>query len=105
MTHFSPMRNMGILFHYPIREYHEVMRTGFLSVARIMNAQPGVQASTYEEVETGALVAVTMYDSRSDVEASFRAVAAAGINPEYAPEQESRPRERHLLVRIEASNG
>jgi hypothetical protein len=35
------------------------VRTDFLRVAAIMNAQPGVEAMTYEEPETGALVAVT----------------------------------------------
>jgi hypothetical protein len=91
---------MGILFHYPKPEHQESMRAGFLGLARIMNAQPGVEAATYEETETGALVAVTRYDDRADVEAGFRAVAAAGIQPEYKSEFEARPRELHLLVRI-----
>jgi len=34
------------------------------------------------------------------VEAGFRAVAEAGIQPEYSPEREARPRQRHLLERI-----
>jgi hypothetical protein len=93
-------RYMGILFHFPKPEHQETMRAGFLTLAEIMNAQLGVEAATYEEAETGALVAVTRYDDRADVEAGFRAVAAAGIQPEYKPEQEARPRELHLLTRV-----
>ncbi len=91
---------LGILFHYPKPAFRDQMRSGFLRVAEIMNAQPGVDASTYEDPQTGALVAVTRYDDRADVEAGFQAVASAGIQVEYDPEEETRPRERHLLVRI-----
>ena len=95
------MSHLGILFHYPKPEYRETMLRGFLSVASIMNAQPDVEASTYEEGETGALVAVTRYESLEAVQAGFRAVAAAGIDPEHKPDRESRPRELHRLVLIQ----
>jgi len=97
----SAMSHLGILFHYPKPEYRETMLRGFLSVASIMNAQPGVEASTYEEGETGALVAVTRYESLEAVQAGFRDVAAAGIDPEHKPDRESRPRELHRLVLIQ----
>ena len=95
------MSHLGILFHYPKPEYRETMLRGFLSVASIMNAQPDVEASTYEEGETGALVAVTRYESLEAVQAGFRAVAAAGIDSEHKPDRESRPRELHRLVLIQ----
>ncbi|MBV9327899.1 MAG: hypothetical protein JO352_29650 [Chloroflexi bacterium] len=100
MTAEGSPRFMGILFHYPKPEHRAPMRADFLRVAAIMNAQPGVEAATYEEPETGALVAVTRYSDRANVEAGFRAVAEAGIQPEYSPEREARPRQRHLLERI-----
>ena len=96
----SAPRYLGVLFHYPKPAFREQMRSGFLRVAEMMNAQPGVEASTYEDPHTGALVAVTRYDDRADVEAGFRAVASAGIQVEYDAQAEERPRERHLLVRI-----
>ena len=95
------MSHLGILFHYPKSEYRETMLRGFLSVAKIMNAQPSVEASTYEEVETGALVAVTRFESLESIQAGFRAVAAAGIDPEHDPDRESRPRELHRMVLIQ----
>jgi hypothetical protein len=94
------MSHLGILFHYPKPEYREKMLNGFLSVAKIMNAQSGVEASTYEEVETGALVSVTRYESLEAIQAGFRAVAAAGINPD----RESRPRELHRMVLIQGQD-
>jgi hypothetical protein len=96
------MRHLGILFHYPRPEYRAAMLHGFLNVARIMNAQEGVEAGTYEEVETGALVAVTRYASLEAVQEGFRAVAAAGIDPEHKPDVEARPRELHRLVVVQA---
>jgi hypothetical protein len=96
----APPRYLGILFHYPKADIREEMRADFLRVAAIMNAQAGVQADTYEDPQSGALVAVTRYDDRAQVEAGFHAVAAAGIQVEYDPEAEERPRELHLLVRI-----
>jgi hypothetical protein len=96
-------RFMGILFHYPKPEHRDSMRTNFLRVGEIMNAQPGVEAMTYEEPATGALVAVTRYDNRADVEAGFRNVAAAGISFDYEAEFEAQPRERHLLERVPES--
>jgi hypothetical protein len=95
------MSHLGILFHYPRSEYRETILRGFLSIANIMNAQSGVEASTYEEGETGALVAVTKYDSLEAIQAGFRAVAAAGIDPEPNPDRESRPRELHRMVLIQ----
>jgi hypothetical protein len=95
------MSHLGMLFHYPKPEYRETMLHGFLSVANIMNAQSGVEASTYEEVETGALVAVTRYESLEAIQAGFRAVAAAGIDPEPKPDRESLPRELHRMVLIQ----
>ena len=89
-----------MLFHYPKPEYRETMLRGFLSVAKFMNAQSGVEASTYEEVETGALVAVTKYESLEGIQAGFRAVAAAGSDPEHNSDRESRPRELHRMVLI-----
>lgn len=95
------MSHLGMLFHYPKPEYRETMLSGFLSVAKIMNAQSGVEASTYEEVETGALVAVTRYESLEAIQAGFRAVAAEGIDPGHNPDRESRPRELHRMVLIQ----
>lgn len=96
----APPRYLGILFHYPKAHVREQMRADFLRVAQIMNAQPGVEATTYEDPQSGALVAVTRYDDRADVEAGFQAVAAAAIQVAYDADSEERPRERHLLVRI-----
>ena len=93
-------RYLGILFHFPKPAFRDASRSNFLRVAAIMNAQPGVDAQTYEDTETGALVAVTRYDDRANVEAGFRAVAAAGVQVAYDAEAEAQPRERHLLVRI-----
>lgn len=96
------LRHLGLLFHYPTPEARETMLQGFLSVAAIMNAQPGVQASTYEEVETGALVAVTRYESLEAVQAGFSAVAASGIDPAPKPDREAQPRELHRLLLIQS---
>jgi hypothetical protein len=93
-------RYLGILFHYPKAHTREQMRADFLRVAQIMNVQAGVEAITYEDPHSGALVAVTRYDDRADVEAGFQAVAAAGIQVAYDADAEERPRERHLLVRL-----
>jgi hypothetical protein len=95
------MSHLGILFHYPKPAVRDQMRTDFLKVAEVMNRQPGVQAETYEEPQTGALVAVTRYEDRADVEAGFRSVAEAGIQVEYDADAEEQPRVRHLLMRIQ----
>jgi hypothetical protein len=36
------------------------------------------------------------------VQAGFRALAAAGIDPEHKPEVEARPRQLHRLVLVQA---
>lgn len=95
------MSHLGMLFHYPKPEYRETVLRGFLSIAKIMNAQSGVEASTYEEGETGALVAVTKYDSLEAIQAGFRAVAATGIDPKPNSDRESRPRDLHCMVLIQ----
>jgi hypothetical protein len=92
-----------MLFHYPRPEFREEFKRGMTRLAEVINTQSGIQASCWEDPSSGALVAVSTYESDDARESAFRAVAAANINFAYSEERESRPRERRVLHAMQSS--